>query len=162
MQNSFYKRCVVIGLFLGNLKVLQCDSSTQSILWPDKYLVMTQIGKQHLSILHDIFKYAIYALNMQLIYSSVSPTTTKCVSGIAGVKMRTNPLTVGLIQRWSNPCATTWNSSDAKALASNGETFSTRDTMTVPLHQRPPLKFSLAALQNSLRLEGWKGFCFLS
>lgn len=50
MKKSFYKRCVVIGLLLWNLKIWQCDSSTQSILWPDKYSVMTQTGKQHLSI----------------------------------------------------------------------------------------------------------------
>lgn len=50
MKKSFYKRCVVIGLLLWNLKIWQCESSTQSILWPDKYSVMTQTGKQHLSI----------------------------------------------------------------------------------------------------------------
>lgn len=66
---------------------------------------------------------------MQLIYSSVSPTTTNCVSGITGVKVRTNPT-----QRWSNLCVPAWNSSDVKALATNGEMFSMRDTMTVPLH----------------------------
>lgn len=71
---------------------------------------------------------------MQLIYSSISPTNTKCVSGIAGVKVRGNSLMIGLSQRCSNPCATTWNPSDVKALASNGEMFSTRDTTAVPLH----------------------------
>ena len=59
---------------------------------------LIHIGNQYLPVEYEIFNYNIYALNKQLIYSSITPTTTNYVSGIPGVKMRMNPFRTELIQ----------------------------------------------------------------